>query len=162
PQKKAPPTGDPVVFAGLNFRYLQPSQGWFLDDRTKDKLRNTRLVLRQHAPPAWFAILVKDFRARNPRPRERHAEAVYALEQYFTENLASEYDDKATFQGRPAQRLVFQGQVNRQTYAGECWMFGHLGFGYWLVSWAAGDEVKRMAPDFDDLRQRFAFGDERK
>jgi hypothetical protein len=162
PQKKAHLTGNEVVFKGMNFRYLVPDQGWRFDDQTKQKLRNAQLVLYQPAAPAWFAILARDFRVRSPRPRELQAEGLHILERYFNENLESEYDDKATILGRAAQRIVFRGQAQGQTYVGECHMFGEQGLGYWVLSWAAGDGFKKLEPEFAELRRRFTLADERK
>ncbi len=41
-------------------------------------------------------------------------------------------------------------------------MFGHLGLGYWVMAWGVGDSLKNLEREFEDLRQRFSFGDERK
>lgn len=163
PREKTKPTGTPTVFERMNFRFLIPTRGWKHEDRTRDQLKNARLVLHQTTPAAWFAVLVKDFRARNPRPRELQMEVVHALEGYFTENLEYEFDEnEVAIHGKQSQRVRFRGQSHRQTFHGECHMFGHQGLGYWIMAWGVGDSLKNLESDFDDLRQRFSFGDERK
>lgn len=162
PEKKAVKlTGDEVIYKGLNFRYLMPPRGWWSDDKTQKKLHNARLALHQTNPSAWFVVLARDYRTRNPRPRELTAEVLYALDQFFGTTLEYEHDDAATFQGQPAQRLRFRATLNNQTCSGECTMIAQQGFGYWLLSWAVGDS-KRMEGEFEDLRRRFTVADERK
>ncbi len=162
PEKAAGPAGDPVVFKGLNFRFLVPGRNWHDDEQVKARFPHARLALRRREGDAWFAVLVKDFRTRDPRPRELRAEGLFALEQFFTESLEHELDEKAAFQGRPAQRLRFRGQATGETYVGACHTFGHLGLGYWVVAWARGDAAEQVEAVLEDLRQRFAFADERK
>lgn len=163
PQKKTVKrTGEEVVLKASNFRYQIPASGWWQDDKMKEKLRYGKLVLHRLSPASWFAVLAKDFKLRNPRPKEMYAEGLYILEQQFKENLEHELREGLWINDRPAQAIVFRGQMNKQMYGGECWMFGHQGYGYWILSWSTGDGQKQLEADLADLRKRFTFGDERK
>jgi hypothetical protein len=155
----ARPKGQEHVSREFNYRFVIPP-GWESDSSLKAPLRANCLTLRRTNPNAWLALAAQDYKTNNPRDATVRYQAVERLDGYF-KNL--EYDAKPDTQldGRPAQRLVFQGEVNEVRMSGECFVVVNKGIAYWLMLWAPAEQVARVTDELADLRQRFSLRYER-
>jgi hypothetical protein len=153
--KSPPPTGSALELPAYNLRVVLP-ENWVQDRGEAHENLRALLVLRRSRPQAWLAVLARDYRDRTPREDELREETLRRLQGYFTEHLQTESREEAELAGRPAQRLVFRGDVDQVVMAGECTTFAHQGIAYWLILWAPVHDAAVAQEEFDDLRRRFS------
>ena len=112
----------------------------------------------------WLAVLVKDYGTQKPRDAELLQQGIEKLEARFGESLELGAKPEPTdFAGERAQRLAFKGQVGVVISWGECTMFSHHGFGYWVfVGGPSLDEVHEYDAELKKEKSGFALVTERK
>ncbi len=88
---------------------------------------------RQMEHEFWFAICVQDYGVLKPRDAEMLRFGIDKLENYYGDALElAAKAEPAKVGDIPAQKLAFKGQMKAANWLGECYMFFHNGFGYWL------------------------------
>jgi hypothetical protein len=139
----------------LNYSFRYPPAPWE-QDRDAERDFPANLVLRRTGPNAWLALVAHDHKDRMPREDELLRGAVSRLRRYFR-GLEWEHRDEEALAGRPAQRLVFQGERRSVAMSGECLMTAHQGIAYWFVAWtpSAGD-LPAALKEWADVRDGFA------
>lgn len=100
----------------------------------------------------WLAIAVKDYGTTRPRDAELLQQAIEKLEGHFGESLElaakAEPGDLGPAKG---QKLTFKGQLGAVVSWGECTMFVHHGFAYWIF--LAGPSVEHIQPYAAELKK---------
>jgi hypothetical protein len=92
----------------------------------------------------WLAIAVKDYGTQKPRDAEMLQQAIEKLEARYGESLElGEKPEAVEFAGARGQRLAFKGQIGAVVAWGECTLFAHHGFAYWVFL---------GGPSLEDLR----------
>jgi hypothetical protein len=88
---------------------------------------------RNKADELWLAVAVKDYGTTQPRDAELIQQGIEKLEGHFGESLElAAKTEPAEVAGVTAQKLNFKGQLGAVVSWGECTMFFHHGFAYWL------------------------------
>lgn len=97
----------------------------------------------------WFAICVLDYGVQKPRDAEMLRYGIDKLETYYGDALElAAKAEPAKVGDMPAQKLAFKGQIKAANWLGECYMFFHNGFGYWLFLASPDQEtVDSFSPD---------------
>jgi hypothetical protein len=142
-----------------NFRYRAPQSPWTPDQEVKLGMK-VEFAYRRASPNRWLAMIAKDYKDRSPRDSDLHDEIIPRLRAYF-KDLEYGTPREATFAGKPAKVLEFQGQVNSVEMNGECIMLSHQGIGYWLLTWAPLTDKDAAAEEWPPLRDRFSLMNER-
>jgi hypothetical protein len=158
------PTGQMLEFPRFNCRYALPDSPWEAEQSgIKLSLKTAVVVMRRTSPDAWFALLVKEYKDRIPTDKEVRDEAVSRLGGYFKkENLEWERAGEGQLAGRPAQRLVFRGEVENQAMSGEGYYLLNQGLAYYFITWAPTEAIDKAQKEFSELRKRLALiGDRR-
>lgn len=143
---------------------LKPPAGWERDPATQNALGATAVALkRTDAPPAWAALSVVDYRTRAPLQTELRTDALRHLDRVFVGVDRSLTFEPATLGGKPAERALFRGEdlVTNVRCAGEVYVLGFGGVGYWFFAWAAESDAAAVAPAVDDARAGFRVLSER-
>lgn len=152
--------GTVSLYPQLNCRYNVPDKPWVSDNEVKSHLK-ALVALRRTRPEVTFALVVRDFKDRTPRDGEVRDEAIKRLSAYFADSLEWEPAEDSEIAGLPAQRLIFRGEGDEGSMAGECHLLAYQGVAYWLITWAPAEAVDRAQDDFVQLRQRFGLLRER-
>jgi hypothetical protein len=157
--------GPAVQSPPMNYRFRLPRPPW-TEDRGVLRELGASFAMRRSDPNAWFAVLVKDYKDRNPRDDELEHEAVTRLRKVFKKGVEYEHRDEDAFAGQPAQRFVFTAENSSNvSQSGECLMTAYNGIAYWFVGWtpSAADEavLADVQQQWRDIRQGFALLKER-
>src|SRR5262249_13368300 len=147
------------------FRLLLPEKTWTYDKKLQDKL-GAIVFLERKDPDMWLAVAVEDFGHTKPRESQLIQKAQERLEDLFGDTLSQEENlEPAEFAGRATQRLIFNGDIDKKTWRGECHMFTRRGLGFWVFLAgssrdAAREELSRLQEDKQGLflaDERFAW-----
>jgi hypothetical protein len=149
----------------MNYRFRPPRAPWAEDKGVLREL-GASFAMRRSDPNAWFAVVIKDYKDRNPRDDELEREAVSRLRKLFKKGVEFEHRDEDSFAGLSAQRFVFTAEnSNNVSQSGECLMTAYNGIGYWFLCWtpSAADEsvLADVQQQWRDVRQGFALLKER-
>ncbi len=148
-----------------NFAYRMPGPPWERDAATQNDLGVHAFALhRTGEPEAWAALEVKDYDRQTPPEEELKDRMSKQLHRVFN-NLPEELPlEPATWAGHEAKKCQFRGEQKGTgaVCAGECYVLGYKGLGYWFYTWSAERDAPAVAGEFDDLRGRFRTLDERK
>jgi hypothetical protein len=99
----------------------------------------------------WLAVAVKDYGTLKPREAELVQLGIERLEQHFGDALdLAAKTEPIDFIGPPAQKLTFKGRTGAVTWWGECIMFAHHGFAYWIF--LAGPTLEDLEPVMNTLK----------
>ncbi len=143
-----------------NFRFRLPGGSWE-QVRDVEHQFGVNLALRRTEPNAWLALLYRDYKDRMPRDDEVLGAATARLRAYFPV-LEWEQRDEDVLGGRPAQRIIFQGESKSVPVSGECVMTAHGGIAYWFFTWTpSGGDLAAAQEEWAALRQGFALLKER-
>src|SRR5581483_8529649 len=114
----------------MNYRFRPPRAPW-TEDRGVLRESGASFAMRRTDPNAWFAVLVKDYKDRNPRDDELEHEAVTRLKKLFKKGVEYEHRDEDAFAGQPAQRFVGTAENSSNVaQSGECLMTAYNGIAY--------------------------------
>jgi hypothetical protein len=107
---------------------------------------------RNKADDLWLAIAVKDYGTAKPRDAELVQQGIERLEGRFGESLElAAKTEPAEVAGVKAQKLTFKGQLGAVVSWGECTMFSHHGFAYWIF--LGGPSKEDIQPYAAELRK---------
>jgi hypothetical protein len=137
-----------------NYRFAYP-RGWRVDSKIKKGL-GANLAMARSEPSAGLAIFAHDYKTRSPRNADLHDQAITWLEKYFR-GFEFESKPEGILDDQPARRLDFQGEVDNVLINGECLMTARRGFGYWLVTWGPAEQGDEAAAEWQIVRGRFHF-----
>jgi hypothetical protein len=129
---------------------------WRPEPSLRAGLDANAIQLTRNNPTAWFALGARDTKGRPTSEAELMQEAMRRLRDYF-QRMESEPKDDVTLAGQTAKRLVFIGEDREVPVAGEMLAVTHNGFDYWFFFYAPRDDYEKAKPEFDDIKQRFAF-----
>jgi hypothetical protein len=152
---------DAVVLKEFNCAFRKPNpKVWQRQDGLRRKL-GCELAFERADPTVRVALAARDYQTRNPRAVELHAEAVRRIKALVQNADIPEPGEATLVAGRPARRLVFQGEAGDATLSGECSLFAHQGVAYWLLIWTLAAEVERAKGEFTTLRNSLTLLGER-
>lgn len=127
---------------------------WSQDKELKANL--TALGAWKHTEGwAWFAIAAQDFDQQRPRDSELMRAAVERLESYFGDSLElATKTFKTQLAGEECQCLRYKGTISSVTWFGECYLFAHHGFGYWMfvsssAAWDSPDDAAQLKAELE-------------
>jgi hypothetical protein len=104
---------------------------WSLDNEVKSKL-GAHTAWKHNELDFWFALVVKDHASQKPRDAEMLQFALSKLENQFGDALElGAKAEPAKFDGLPAQKIQFKGQIKTSNWLGECYMFFKDGIAYY-------------------------------
>jgi hypothetical protein len=155
----APVISDEFRSAEHNYSVRPPGPPWKRDDELAKRLGGV-LAFRLASLDAVVVLVVRDYPKTIPTAGELRDTIIARLRQYPVSVL--HFEDKsegATFGGRPASRLVFQGQVDNVPASGDVHYLAHQGKAYWLVRWCPSTDVEKVAGGLADLAGRFTLLD---
>ena len=157
--------GPAIESLPMNYRFRLPPAPW-VEDRGIVRELGASFAMRRGDPNAWFVVVVKDYKDRNPRDDEMMHEAVTRLQKLFKKGMESEQRDDDSFGGLPAQRFVFTAENrNNVAVSGECVMTAYNGIGYSFFGWTPSAANLSVLADVQqqwrDARQRFVLLKER-
>jgi hypothetical protein len=159
-QRGSPPqTSDVYRSTEHNYSIRLPGPPWKRDEELAKRLGGV-LAFRLERPAAYVVFIVRDFPKAAPTAGELRESLVARLRLFPITNLR--FEDKtagATFGGRSANRLVFQGEIDKTPVSGDVHYLTHEGKAYWLVRWCPAAEVEKVAGGLADLAARFALLD---
>ncbi len=154
------PSTDHTVFMGkarnlkggeeTAFKLLLTKNIWTPDKELKQHLGALGAWMNKQ-DDLWVAVAVKDYGMQKPRDAELVQLGMERLEQHFGDGLELAAKTEAVdFAGPPAQKLTFKGQLGAVRWWGECIMFSHHGFGYWVF--VAGPTIEDIQPLENELK----------
>jgi hypothetical protein len=149
----------------MNYRFRPPPAPWTEEKGVVREL-GASFAMRRTEPNAWLAVVVKDYKDRNPRDDEMEREAVARLRKLFKKGMEYEHRDDDAFAGLDARRFVFTAEnSNHVSQSGECLMTAYNGIAYWFFGWtpSAADEsvLADVQQQWRDARQGFTLLKER-
>jgi hypothetical protein len=154
------PSSDRHESEKFNYSFATPA-GWEPDGPTRTKIGSNLVTLKRSKPDAYFAVAGQDFGERSPREQELRDGVEKRVRGCFGENAGVEGPTKERkIAGQPALHYVFQGDLDDVSMAGECFAFHYKGIAYWMFTFCPNDAdtLRKAAPEFEDLRKRFALG----
>jgi len=154
---KAPRAGVPEVYrsAEHNYSVRLPGPPWQRDDDLAKRLGGVLAFRREH-PEADVVLAVRELSTTLPTPGELRDAALARLRQYPVNDLR--FEDKSggvAFGGKPAGRIVFQGEMRDTPVSGDVHYLAHQGGAYWFYRWCPAVDVHKTAGDLADLAGRF-------
>ena len=145
--------GQKHVSLDFSYQFILPGSPWVAEESLKLPLKANLLTMRRRDPDVYLALAAQDYQ-RTPHDAEVVEEAVRRLGGYFTN---FEWDQKGgvPFGGKPAQCLVFQGEVNKVAMSGQCYIVAYKDIAYWFAMWAPAAAVTQAAADLTHIPQGF-------
>jgi hypothetical protein len=146
----------PPVHASSKFHYrFAFPQDWRMDDDVRRALKSNLFALRRTNPDGWFVLTAKDYGENPIGDREVVDEAVHRLED-AVDNLEWAKKEDTRLAGRPALRLIFQGEMHAVVVSGECLVLANQGIVYWVMSWAPAKSAVSLVTEMESLRKGFS------
>jgi len=155
------PTADDVVHIGnlrdakgvseKVYRLVLNKREWSVDNGVLAGL-GAHTAWKNNDCDFWFAIVVKDHTVYKPRDADSLRFAIDKLESHFGGALELGARAEPTkFNGLPAQKIQFKGQINTSNWLGECYMFFKDGIAYHLFlaspDWALVEKFAAAMPE---------------
>ena len=146
------------------FRLLLLTNTWDADRDLNTHLGVGGTERRNKSDELWLAIAVKDYGTTRPRDAELVQQGIEKLEGHFGESLElAAKTEPAEVAGVTAQRLTFKGQLGAVVSWGECTMFSHHGFAYWIfIGGPSVEDIGRYAAELKKPETGIALETERK
>jgi hypothetical protein len=162
-----------------NYKLTLP-EDW-TDPREKERARDIKvrmdlnLCVARSGPSNRFGLYYRDYGNRLPSEGEMVDEALRKLrgnpadeergrKPYFT-SLQWELRPKENLPplgGQPASQIEFEGvDEDNVLCTGEVTMTAYRGYAYWLFTWGPIQQKDEIVPTWEQLRKRFALGNER-
>jgi hypothetical protein len=144
------------------FKLLLARNSWEADKDLKNHLDALGAFVNKQ-DDLWLAVAVQDYGMQKPRDGELIQSAMERLDRRFGESLElAAKAEPADFAGTPAQKLVFKGTYGAVVWWGECIMFTHHGFGYWLFLGApAIEDVQPLETELKNKDTGFSIATDR-
>ncbi|MBY0525025.1 MAG: hypothetical protein K2R98_16590 [Gemmataceae bacterium] len=155
PTSNAAPTLKPINSDASNFTLRVPGTEWRQDEAAQTAAK-VNLIFKRGTPPAWMAVIAKDFKTHTPRERELVDLFSGRMRDYL--GVAQQGDtEEAKLAGQPAMRIAFRGNIDKfGEIVGEAYLMAFNSYGYALVTWTAEESYPKVGRDFEDLRKNFA------
>jgi hypothetical protein len=142
-----------------NYSLRLPNAPWQKDDDLAKRLHGV-LAFRRSEPDAQVVLVVRDYPSYVPTAAELRDDAIARLRDFPVANLQREDKSKdATFAGKPAGRIVFQGDIDGTIVSGDVYYATHQGAAYWLYRWCPTEAVAKVEASLADMADRFALLD---